>query len=110
MNGSLLSQIRPGSTTVVSIYSPALNEIVEIKEVIVCNTTAAAHDFSIFLDHDGTSYDEGTALYFDEALAANTTKQIETSWWMRDSAGNMAVKTDTNDAFTFTVFGIIRTN
>lgn len=73
--------------------------------VLVCNTTANSHDFRIFLDNDGTTYDETTALFFDEALAANTTREIEGDWWMGNSSGNLAVRTDTNSAFTFTVFG-----
>lgn len=104
--GRILAQSRPANTTAVSAYSPAASMVTQITRVLVCNTTGASHDFRIFLDNDGTTYDESTALFFDEALAANTTREIEGDWWMTDSAGNLAVRTDTNNAFTFTVFGI----
>ena len=104
--GETLAQIRPSNTTATSAYSPGSSVRTKITRVLVCNTTASPHDFRIFLDVDGTTYDETTALFFDEALAANTTREIEGNWWLDKAAGNLAVRTDTNDAFTFTVFGI----
>lgn len=103
--GIILAQVRPANTTAVSAYSPPASTQTQITRVLVCNTTASPHDFRIFIDNDGTTYDESTALFFDEALAANTTREIEGDWWMDNSSGNLAVRTDTNSAFTFTIFG-----
>lgn len=103
--GAILAQSRPADTTAVSAYSPPNSTRTQIMRMLVCNTTAASHDFRIFLDNDGTTFDETTALFFDEALAANTTREIEGDWWMDNSSGNLAVRTDTNSAFTFSIFG-----
>lgn len=104
--GETLAQIRPANTTATSAYSPASSVTTKITRVLVCNTTSSPHDFRIFLDVDGTTFDETTALFFDVATPAKTTVEIEGEWWLDKAAGNLAVRTDTNDAFTFTVFGI----
>ena len=102
---TMIAQSRPANTTAVSIYSPKASMQTEIKEIIVCNTSAASQDFRIFLDADGTTYDESTALFWDVSLKADGTMQIEAGWWMDNSSGNLAVRTDSANAFTFTVFG-----
>jgi len=73
---------------------------------VVCNQTASARVFRIFLDQDGTTYDETTALYFDVPIAANTTIQIDTFWPMNSCDGNLATRTDLANSLTFTCFGI----
>lgn len=100
-----LGQLRPINTTAISIYSPNVNESTKIKEIIVCNTTAISADYRIFHDEDGTIFDETTALFFDVALAGNSTDVIELNTGIENSSGNIAVRTDTNDALTFTLSG-----
>ena len=106
MQEKQLGQLRPANTTAASLYSPGAGVTAVIKSIVICNTTASAADFRIFLDDDGTTYDETTAHYFDVPIAANTTIQIDTFWAMNNSAGNLAVRTDTNDALTFTAYGV----
>lgn len=57
------------------------------------------------MDDDGTTYDQNTALFYDITIGANSTDQIDTYYAMNDANGNFAVRTDTNDAITFTCFG-----
>ena len=102
---TILAQSHPANTTAVSAYSPAVGVSVQITRVVICNTTGSGATFRIFLDNDGTTYDETTALFFDETLAANTSRLIEAEWWLDNSDGNLAVRTDTNSALTFTFFG-----
>ncbi len=99
-----LGQLRPANTTAASLYSPTSGNTI-IKSVVVCNTSGVAATFRIFADDDGTTYDETTALYWDVAIAADTTIQVDTFWAMNNSSGNLAVRTDTNNALTFTAFG-----
>ena len=94
-----ISQLRPATTTAATLYSPGDNVTAVVRTIYVCNTTGNSHDFRIFLDDNGTTYDETTALYFDQALAANTTLKIETSIPMNNDSGYVAVGTDTNYAF-----------
>jgi hypothetical protein len=100
-----LGQTRPSDTTEVSLYSPGANVTAVIKSIWVCNTTASPAAFRIFLDDDGTTYDETTAIFWDVAIAANTTIEINTFAAMNNSSGNLAVRTSVGNALTFTVFG-----
>ncbi|MGI9405865.1 MAG: hypothetical protein ACR2O4_05800 [Hyphomicrobiaceae bacterium] len=110
MIGTILAQSRPANTTAVSAYSPPNDTVrTEITLVTVCNTSGASAKYRIFIDDDGTTYDETTALFWDIAVAADTSVEIllhSKSWWMTNSSGNLAVRTDTASAFTFTVFGM----
>ena len=100
-----LAQARENSTNAVSIYSPAEKITAIIKSVALCNQTGSNATFSIFVDDNGTTYDESTALYFGEALAANTTREINAFWAMNDATGNLAYQSNTANAITITVFG-----
>ncbi|MES0339853.1 MAG: hypothetical protein ABUK15_07340 [Anaerolineales bacterium] len=100
-----LAQSRPANTTAVSVYSPPVNTITEITAVVICNTAGTSQDFRIFLDNDGTTYDQTTALFWDVPVPADASLQLDANWWMDNSSGNLAVRTDSASAFTFTVFG-----
>lgn len=107
MKGTQLAQSRPSDTNAVSVYSPDRGEVVNIKEIIVCNTTGSAATYRIFHDEDGTTYDQSTALFYDVSLDGNTSTILELDEWMRDSSGNLAVAVGTGSAITFTVSGEI---
>ena len=100
-----LGQSRPANTTAVSAYSPASGITAIINHIFVCNTTGNTPTFRIFVDDDGTTYDQTTALYYDEATSANTTTRIPCFIAMNDSTGNIAVRTSSNSELTFTLFG-----
>ena len=102
-----LGQLRPADTNAASIYSPAAGVTVRIMAIVVSNTGGNPRAFRLFHDDDGTTYDASTALYWDEALAANTTKIIAAPGiFMDDSSGNLAVRSDAANELTFTVYGI----
>ncbi len=109
MMGDTLGQLRPADTTAVTIYSPVSGVHTKITRVVVCNTASTTQKFRIFLDNDGTTYDETTALFWDIPTPTDTTVEIEGGWWMNNSSGNLAVRTDSASAFTFTVFGVENT-
>ena len=100
-----LGQHRINNTTATSLYSPAAGVTAVIKAVLVCNQSGAAATFRIFVDDNGTTFDETTALYWDVTIAADTTVQIDTFWAMNDSTGNLATRTSVANALTFTAFG-----
>ncbi len=104
-----LGQLRPANTTAASIYSPAVSTTTWIKTILVCNTTTGSAKFRIFHDEDGTTYDETTALFWDIKVDAGRTEPIllpGPGAAMANSVGNFAVRTDTNDALTFTCYGV----
>ncbi len=100
-----LGQLRPANTTAASLYSPASSTTTIAYSLIVCNTSGASAKYRIFHDDNGTTYDQTTALFYDIALAADTTDVIEIKISANDSTGNIAVRTDTNSALTFTLYG-----
>ena len=100
-----LGQARPGDTNAVSLYSPAASTTAIIKTVIVCNTTGTTAAYRIFLDDDGTTYDQSTALFYDISLGGNATDIIDVFLAMDNSSGNLAIRTDTASALTFSCFG-----
>ena len=101
-----LGQHRINSTTATSLYSPGASTTAIIKSVVVCNQSGSPATFRLFLDDNGTTYDETTALYWDATIPSDTTVQIDTYWPMNDSAGNLATRTSVANAITFTAFGV----
>lgn len=100
-----LGQLRPANTTAASLYSPGAGITAIVKSVWICNTTGAGVTFRIFVDDDGTTYDETTALFWDVTIEGNTTVELDTFMALDDSAGNLAVRTSSASALTFTAFG-----
>ena len=102
----VLGQLRPADTNAASLYSPPANRAVEITRLVVCNQSGAVATFRIFLDDNGTTYDETTALMWDVSIGDGVIYNEDTKGWgMTDSTGNLAVRSSVNDALTFTVFG-----
>ena len=100
-----LGQARENSTNAVSVYSPGASTTAVIKSIVVCNQSGASATFRIFLDDDGTTYDQSTALYYDMPIGANTVIQIDTFWPMNNANGNLAYRLSVANAITITVFG-----
>lgn len=100
-----LGQLRPANTTAASLYSPGASTTAIIRAIVICNQTASSAKYRIFVDDDGTTFDESTALFFDVTIGANSTDQIDTFYAMNNSSGALGVRTDTNSALTFTAFG-----
>lgn len=100
-----LGQGTPPDTTAVSIFSPDRRDRFTIENIIICNTATFTTTYRIFIDNDGTTYDKTTAIAYDITLAANTTDFIEVNLYMSDPAGNLAVRTSSGNALTFTVNG-----
>ncbi len=100
-----LGQARENSTNAVSVYSPGASTTAIIKAIVVCNQTANNETFRIFIDDDGTTYDQTTALFYDVSILANSTVEIEGWFPMNNSSGNIAYRSSTANALTISVFG-----
>ncbi len=101
-----LGQVRPANTNPVSLYSPGAGVTTRLDPVWVCNNTASVATCRVFLDHDGATYDQTTALEYDLSIAGYTARPVGGLNRMNDSSGNLAVRTDTAGALTFSVCGI----
>jgi len=99
------AQARENSTDAVGVYSPGSGVTAVIKSIVLCNQTANDETVRLFLDDDGTTYDQDTALFYDIPIEANTTIEIDSYWPMNDSTGNFAYRSSTANAITITVFG-----
>lgn len=113
INKQHLAQSRPANTSAASILSPIEDQIIIIQDIIICNTTTSSVYFRIFLDNDGTTYSEVTAIVYDHELAANDMmilsfgQDSSSGLYMNNPSGNLAIRSSTSLALTFTVNGAI---
>ncbi len=104
-----LGQLRPTDTSAASLFSPASGETVIVTDIVICNVSANDASYRIFNDDDGTTFDEGTALFFDVSIRANSTHTIDNAIIMNDSTGSIGVRTDSANDLTFTAYGLVYT-
>ena len=100
-----LGQRRDNDTNTHSIYSPGANTTAIIKTIVIANTTGSDADIRVFIDDNGTTYDQSTALMYDVPIDANSTTQLCGFYPMNDATGNIAYQQGTGNACTVTVFG-----
>lgn len=107
-----LAQVRPSGTSAVNAFKKGARSKIIITSILVANTTNGSVNYSIYLDNNGTTYDQTTALFYAVALAANSTVLIEFYNGLAidgsTAQGNMAVQTSSSQALTFTITGIER--
>ena len=103
MTEKQLGQLRPTNTNTTSVYSPSGVTGI-IKTIIVCNVGSGTIKYSIYLDDDGTTYTEATAISFDVSLTTENTTFIQT-YIPLSASGNIAFKTDTANDATITILG-----
>lgn len=101
----ILAQNRVNSTSATSIFSPAAGKQYFLRELKACNVTTNPVSFCVYLDIDGTTYSEATAIYFNVVLEAGETWELDVSLPMYDSSGNFAVKSSVANAITYTLSG-----
>lgn len=101
-----LGQLRPADTTAATLYSPGASTTGIVSSVVITNVGTVSADYRIFVDDDGTTYDETTALVWDVSLPANTSDVWTEKITMNDATGNLAVRTNTANVINFTAFGI----
>ena len=85
-----LGQARENSTSAVSVYSPAASATAIIKNIMVTNTSAASATVSIFVDDNGTTYDESTAIMWAGVVDVGKTVTLDSFIAMNDATGNLA--------------------
>ena len=100
-----IGQARINSTTATSVYSPGAGVTGLIKTIIIANQTGSVDSYRLFVDDDGTTYDQSTALFYDVPIDAYSTHLINTFIAMNDPSGNIAFRNATANALTITLFG-----
>jgi len=102
-----LAQLRPSSTSAEVLFNPTENRPYTIYNIIITNTTGSTVSASIYHDEDGSTYDATTAILESVPMIANQTLHYEGKLYGYKAAGNIAVKTSTANALTFTAYGEI---
>lgn len=114
---SQLAQTRPANTTAATAFTAVART--EITLIVIANTTASAATARLFHDDDGTTYDQTTALLYDVTVPANsslfiTAETLGSGLTVNNSkspgvaAGTIGVRTGTNNALTFTLYGVVQ--
>lgn len=98
-----IGQARENSTNAVSVYSPAASTQTIVRSIIVTNTSGADAKVRIFVDSNGTTYDESTAVAWDVIVRGDTSWDREVTFCMNDSSGNLAYRSSVANALTITV-------
>ena len=101
-----LAQAREAGTGAVSIYSPAVNKYAVITKIIIAEVAGGTSAASVFVDQDGTTYDESTAVQFTLPSTAFGVREYEfrDGWEITEDA-NVAVQSATGNAHTYTILG-----
>lgn len=102
----VLAQLRPSGTGTVQLYSPNSGE--EIVATLSVTTVDVEAEASIFIDDDGTTYDEDTALEWELPIIPKN-PAFEKKITMSNSNGSIGVQSSVADALNFTLMGIVKT-
>ena len=112
-----LAQSRVSGTSAIKLFNIAdLSDNparVLIEQIVVCNTTGTDLDFSVYHDKDGTTYDETTALIFEETSCGASTVGVghektliyDVNIGIESISENIAVKSSLSKGFTYTLYG-----
>lgn len=106
----VLGQVRPAGTSNTTLYAPNAGFIGSVLKLYVCNNTGGAVACRVFVDEDGTTFDESTAIAWDKSVGANDFIVIEGlvvtgKKHSIASGGAIGVRSATGNALTFTAFG-----
>ena len=103
--GQLGQAIDAVGDTATTLYTVPANVRASNLVITVTNTTASAYDYRITQDDNGTTATVATALYWDVAIAANTTVRLAIGG-MQTATGTIRVSSSVASAVAFTLHGI----
>jgi hypothetical protein len=108
--GVQLAQSQPAGTSAVAVPTRRKRKQITVTRIVVCNTTGASANYSLFHDDDGATFSAETALFYAVPLAGNTTDIIDlcagAGGLVISTEGQIGVQTSTGSALTFSVYGI----
>ena len=100
-----LGQSRDNDTSAHSVYSPASGVTGIVTTIVLANTSNLSARVWVYLDDDGTTYDESTTIIPNILVGAYQVEVVMVFLPMNNSAGNLAYKQGTANAITITVHG-----
>ncbi len=101
----MLGQVRPSSTVAEQIYSP--ERAGKLRGFYITNTTDSTVTASIFINNEGTTYDESTAILWDTIIPAGEPVEVEMidGLVLNNPSASVGVKSSSGNALTFTLWG-----
>jgi hypothetical protein len=100
----VLGQVAPTNTSDTDLYTAPASTQTVISTLSVTNDTTSAATFRIYVRVNGAAASATNTLYFDTALAANSTLMI-TCGLTIDAADVITVRSSVANALTFQAFG-----
>jgi hypothetical protein len=100
-----LGQARENSTNAVSVYSVDVDTTGIIKFITIANNSGSDAAVRLFVDDDGTTYDETTTIAWDITIPADSVWDRHVFIAMNNSSGNFAYRSSIANALTITLFG-----
>lgn len=102
-----LAQKRENGTSAVSVYAPVASINARIDQIIVANTAATQIKVRIFLDANGSTFDESTAIAWDIPIDVGSVLVLPVSSHITgNTRGNFGYRTDTANGATITIDGV----
>tara|TARA_R110000851_G_scaffold113151_1_gene237665 strand:- start:255 stop:599 length:345 start_codon:yes stop_codon:yes gene_type:complete len=101
----IMGQARENSTSAVTVYTLPSRTTAIIKSIVVCNTSGSDTTFRVFIDDDGSTYDQSTALFYDVDLPADETLTFDSFTAMSTVNGTIGYSSGLANAVTVTIFG-----
>lgn len=101
-----LAQTRLSTTSAVNIYQCGTGE--EVQAFIkVSNTGSNPASIRVFHDHNGSTYDESTAIVWDMPIEAGGLLELD-HIFINNPSGSIAVRSDTANILTVTLYGVVK--
>lgn len=101
-----LGQSRDNDTDTHSIYSPIAGVTAIVTTIVLANVSDSSAKVRVFIDDDGNTYDQTTAIAYDILIARGSSEIIMGFFPMNDKDGNLAYQQGTANAITITAFGV----
>lgn len=101
-----LAQFRAANTSPLSIYSSGVSETAQVF-CKFANVSGGAALLRVFHDHNGSTYDQSTAICYDLKLLPGEIFELD-HVFLNNPSGNLAYRTSVASAITATVYGVVR--
>lgn len=102
-----LGQLRPADTNAATLYAASKVKGI-VTDVEICNTSGEFAECRIFHDDDGTTFDQTTALCWDEDVLPGASVNVSLAGGRGlpvSNGGAVGVRSSVANALTFTAYG-----
>lgn len=89
-----------------SYYSPPANIEAKITRINITNTDSVKKWFTLWVDDDGTTYDNNTVQYYQIEIDPGSGLELCPEILMNNSSGNLAMQAEDTNVITATLYGI----